>query len=111
MATIKNTTTNEITTIACAINGADIMGDMLGNAPDVEGASVNDEWVYLLDQDAIDWWRKWATIEMAVADAREDADEDTLALDEGLISDWGHDPERLHDEECELFGIDPDELS
>lgn len=116
MATIKNTTTGEITEITCIVDGADILADVMGGS-DIpvtaltdEEVAANDspnapEWAYALDADEADWWTRWAEREERIAAAYEDANEDERRAYEEAINDWGSDLEALQDAQEIALGL------
>ena len=110
MATIKNTTTGEITDVSCITYGQDCMDDVLGNAGTEMVELTDEEMVGLarigmgnppeeawaLDDYELDWWRTWARREERLTEAYEDAnDEERAAYEDAAFGET--DLERIQD--------------
>lgn len=103
---IKNTTTGEITELACIIEGQDILADVMGGAgvPQVP-ANEGGDWAFGLEDGDVEWWSRWAEREERIVSAYEDASEDERKAYERAISEWGHDYERLQDLQEVALGL------
>lgn len=100
MTNIKNTTTGEIIEAGCIIDGINILDDVMGDSGiehDGEG--------FLLEDDEVAWWLRWAEREERIYTAYQDANEDERRECEKAIEEWGHDFEALQDAEEVALGL------
>lgn len=109
MATIKNTTTNEITELTMlSVAGIELMTDILGNYG-VSFETVEGQRVYKLDSTGIAWWSRWIEREERIAEAYDDCDdESTIAAYWQAINENQDNLERMQDELERVLGIGDD---
>lgn len=88
-------------------SGCDFLSEVIGGTHTrVPEDDEHEAYWAVADDDELDWWVNWTANEQAIIDAREGADDETIAEDERLISEYGYDYELLQEKELELFGID-----
>lgn len=105
MVTIKSTETGK--TVEAELIDPKTQSDMLADIIGMSGIETDEDWNFLVDSDEeLGWWVNWAETEPLIWDARDEADEETKAKDDELISAYGSDLGLLQDMECKLFGIE-----
>jgi hypothetical protein len=88
-------------------SGCDFFADVIGGTNTrVPEDDEHDAYWSVADDDELDWWVGWTSREQAIIDAREGADDETIAEDERLIADYGYDYDLLQEKELALFGIE-----